>query len=143
MVGDENFASLSPLNHALSEKMYIRFQGQRQSDNSPSKLGIFQLAYELRDLGDFPEYAEKELLKNIDWLKMHLKSPKVLREDGHQRAIAWFHPRAMEPLKRIRAIKVILEEYGYHIEQVKINDPGVIIYEDGFQIIAKPYKKNT
>ena len=121
--------------------MYIRFQGQRQNISASSKLGIFQLAYEMRDEGILPEYAESELLKNIDWLKMHLKSPKILGEEGNYRAISWFHPRAKEPLKRIRAIKVILEEYGCNIEQVKTKDPGIILYEDGFQVIAKPDRK--
>ena len=123
--------------------MYVRFQGLRQNEVSSSKLGIFQMAFELRDYGDIPKYAEKELLKNIEWLKEHLKSPKVLREPENFRAISWFHPRANEPLKRVRAIKAILEEYGYQIEQVTSRDPGEIIYEDGFQVIAKPRKKTT
>ena len=123
--------------------MYIRFQGQKQNSRSSSKLGIFQLAFELRDEGDLPKYVEEELLKNIEWLRMHLKSPKILKDEDHHRAISWFHPRAKEPLKRIRAIKAILEEYGCHIEQVKTKDPGVIIYEDGYQVVAKPARKNT
>ena len=123
--------------------MYIRFQGKRQNSTSASKLGVFQLAFELRDYGDLPKYTEKELIENIEWLKMHLKSPKILEKPEHHRAIAWFHPRANEPIKRIRAIKTTLEEYGYHIDQISTRDPGVIIYEDGFQVIAKPRKKGT
>ena len=123
--------------------MYIRFQGKRQNATSASKLGIFQLAFELRDYGDLPKYTEEILIENIRWLQEHLKSPKILSQSEHHRGIAWFHPRAKEPIKRIRAIKTILEEYGYHIDQISTRDPGIIIYEDGFQVIAKPRKKRT
>lgn len=118
--------------------MYIRFEGQQPNPDSASKLGIFQLAFQLRDEGDIPRYAEEMLIKNLEWLREHLKSPKILKEDGYHRAISWFKPTAKEPIKRIRAIASVLEEYGYHISQVKTKEPGSIIYEDGFQIVAIP-----
>ncbi|MEM7283959.1 MAG: hypothetical protein AAF438_20275 [Pseudomonadota bacterium] len=120
--------------------MYLRFQGLRQNDRSSSRLGIFQLAFEVLDEGLLPKHAECELLENLGWLRKHLKSPDILDADGHHRAISWFNPRAKEPLRRIRAIKAILEEVGYHIQQVETRDPGVVIYEDGWQVVAKPRK---
>ena len=123
--------------------MYLRIEGLRRNDTSSSRLGIFQLAFELRDKGTLPSYAQEELERHLKWLKEHLKSPKVLREEGHHRAIAWFHPRAKKPIAHIRAMKAILEEEGYFIEQVETQDPGVIIYEDGWQTIAKPRKRRA
>ena len=120
--------------------MYVRFQGLSQNDTSASRLGLFQLAFELRDEGDLPAYLHDQLVKHLEWLKEHLKSPKILREEEHHRAISRFHPRAKEPLKRVRAIKAILEEAGYNIEQVETRDPGIVIYEDGWQVVAKPKK---
>ena len=122
--------------------MYVRFQGKQQNTTSSSKLGIFQLAFELRDDGDLLRYQEEILLKNIAWLKDHLKSPAILRESGDYRAISWFHHRAKEPIRGIREIKAILEEHGYHIDQITTRDPGEIIYEDEFQEVAKPRKKS-
>jgi len=118
--------------------MYLRFQGQKPNTGTASKLGIIQLAFELRDRPDLPAYADRELRRNLAWLKMHLKSPSVLRDDEHYRAIAWFKPEAHEPLKRIWALKAVLEEFGYAIDMIKSSDPGRIIYEDGWQVIAKP-----
>ena len=89
------------------------------------------------------KYAEEILIENLTWLKTHLKSPKILKENKSHRAISWFNPRAQEPLKRIRSIKAILEEFGYYIDQVSTRDPGIIIYEDGFQVVAKPARKST
>ena len=122
--------------------MYLRFHGLRKNERSESRLGIFQLAFEVRDEGILPQHAEEELIANLEWLKTHLKSPAILDDEGHHRAISWFHPRADEPLRRIRAIKVILEEAGYFVEQVESRDPGIIIYEDGWQVVAKPRKKS-
>jgi len=118
--------------------MFLRFQGQRPNLGTSSKLGIFQLAFELRDKHDVPKYAYDELFQNLAWLKMHLKSPRILKDDEHRRAIAWFKPEAHEPLKRIWALKAVLEEFGYQIDMIKSAEPGQIIYEDGWQIIAKP-----
>jgi len=120
--------------------MYIRFQGRKKNQKSNSYLGIFQMAFELRDGDDLEQHFESELIKNIEWLKQHLKSPKELKENEHFRAISWFHPRAKEPIKRIRKIKAILEEHNYIIDTLKTDDPGIVIYEDGWQIIAKPRK---
>ncbi len=121
--------------------MYIRFQGKRQNKTSASKLGIFQLAYELRDQIDLPTYTHDELQKHLSWFDKHLRSPEILEEDEHHRAIAWFHPQAKEALDHIWAIKAILEEAGYHIDLVKSDDPGNEIYADGWQMIAKPRRK--
>lgn len=121
--------------------MYLRFQGRIKNKRANSYLGIFQIAFELRDSLRIEKHFETELVSNIEWLKKHLKSPKELNEEEHFRAISWFHPRAVEPIQRIRKIKAIREEYGYIIDTLKTKDPGVVIYEDGWQIVAKPRKK--
>ncbi len=119
-------------------EMYLRFQGQKPNLGTSSKLGIFQLAFELRDQRDLPAYVYDELQLNLKWLRMHLTSPDVLKHEHNRRAIAWFKPEAVEPLKRIWAIKAVLEEFGYHIDMIKSDDVGNIIYEDGWQVVAKP-----
>jgi len=120
--------------------MYIRFQGKRNNYSSASKLGMFQLAYELRDQSDLPSYAFAELQKNLRWLQQHLVSPDILDESEHHRAISWFKANAKDPINRMRSIKIILEENGYHIDQIFTKDPGIVIYEDKWQIVAKPRK---
>ena len=124
-------------------EVYIRFQGQKQNETSASKLGIFQLAFELRDEGDLPRYVLTELIENIEWLRANLHSPEILDKDEHHRAISWFLPTAHEPISRVRSMAAILNEYGYHIEQVQARDPGIVIYEDEFQVVAKPRRKST
>lgn len=38
------------------------------------------------------------------------------------------------------ALKVILDLHGYHVNVLKTADPGKIIYEDGWQVVAIPAK---
>ena len=61
--------------------MYIRFQGRKKNTRADSYLGIFQMAFELRDSNTLEEHYEKELFENIEWLKKNLKNPKELQND--------------------------------------------------------------
>lgn len=123
--------------------MYIRFQGKRPNPGTNSKLGIFQLAFELRDDPQTPEHAYQTLKENLEWLKMHLKSPTVLDEQSNFRAISWFKDSAEIPLKHIWEIRHTLEDHGYHIDLIKTDDPGNIIYADGWQVVAKPWRSKS
>lgn len=120
--------------------MYIRFESFRKIETSRSRLGIFQAALELKDSGELRLYDEEVLEENLQWLNTHLKSPKCLSEDHNFRAVCWFHFRAKKPIEKVRAIVEVLKEYGVHIQTVKTKDPGIIIYEDGWQVAAKPHK---
>ena len=121
--------------------MYLRFQGRLPNLGTASKLGIFQLAFELRDGEETLDYTFKELQQHLNWLKANLKSPEILDEDGHHRAISWFKPATEEHIDRMWAIKAILEEFGYFIDVLKSDDPGNVIYEDGWQLVAKPHRR--
>jgi hypothetical protein len=121
--------------------MLVRFQGKLPNLGTASKLGIFQLAYELRDKVDTPDYVYNELQRNLMWLKVNLKSPGILDKDENYRAISWFKDGARKPLQHVWAIKAFLEEFGYPIDVVKTLNPGRVIYEDGWQVVAKPYRR--
>lgn len=122
--------------------MFLRFTTFAKNDASHSLTGIFQAAFELRDSGSLADYEERELNESLDWLKMHLQSPGCLREMENHRAISWFHPRAKKPLKYIWRIVNICEEHGINIQLHKTDDPGIVIYEDGWQVVAKPRRNN-
>ena len=120
---------------------YVRFQGLKPCLGTPSKIGIFQLAYELKYSSVTSEYDDRQIRRDLNWLEMHLDAPSVLDKEQHFRAICWFKDAAREPLKRIWSMKRILEEYGYWIDVVKSERPGNIIYEDGWQVVAKPRRR--
>ena len=119
---------------------YVRFQGLESNLGTASKLGIFQLAYQLKHSPDTSSHDDKELRQNLGWLEMHLTAPKILDHSEHYRAICWFKDSAIEPLNRIWAIKNLLEQYGFWVDRIKTANPGLIIYQDGWQVAAKPFR---
>jgi hypothetical protein len=101
---------------------------------------VFQAAYSLRDEGSLEDYEQEWLDTELKWLKMHLESPDCLREQGNHRAICWFKPEATRPIEKVRSIVALLEEKGVKVQMLKTDSPGVVIYEDGWQVVAKPWR---
>ena len=123
--------------------MYVRFETLKQNHCSASRLGIFQEAGRLRDSEELTESDHDYLSEHLSWFNEHLTIPACLKEPGYHRAICWFHPRAQKPIFRIREVCALLEEYGIFIEQVESRFPGKIVYEDGWQIVAIPFRKKS
>lgn len=115
---------------------YVRFQSLQPCLGTPSRLGIFQIAFEVRDASDTRAHDAREIRRHMAWFNTHLHSPELDERD--YRAIFWFKDTAHEPMARLWALRPYLEAYGHWIEQVKTWEPGQIIYEDGWQIAAKP-----
>ncbi len=37
-------------------------------------------------------------------------------------------------------LKLVLEAHGYHFNVLHTRDPGIVVYEDDWQVVAKPRK---
>jgi hypothetical protein len=133
----------SATHHQEGVVKFIRFQGVAPILGAASKLGIFQLAYQLKHSPETSHNDDRELRHNLDWLETHLCAPKILDKSEHYRAICWFKDSAHEPLKRIWALKYLLKEYGILVDRIKSENPGLIIYQDGWQVAAKPLRSQN
>ncbi len=122
--------------------MYLRFVSSQQDAASHSLVGVFTHAYDIRDTAELEQHEVETLERALDWFRMHLKIPPVLKEPGNERAICWFKPAAKRPLEYAWQLVHLLRERGIEIELTKTRDPGTILYEDGWQIVAKPHKKD-
>ena len=133
-----------------SGQTYVRFIILRTHHDSGSREGIFHVAYELRDAATTTSYDNDRLSELISWFKCNLSipdrfsryNPKKDREKP-RRGISWFKDSATEHIAKTRELTAILEDYGYAIEQARTNRPGVIVYEDDFQIVAEPFSSKT
>ena len=121
---------------------YLRFQGQGIIGGTRSNFGVFMLAGKLRDDPATSAYDAEHLKEQLNWFNQHLSVPPVFRDSKNYRAICWFKDSAHKPLSRIWAIKTLLAEYGLWIEHITTNTPGYVIYEDDWQIAAKPFRDN-
>ena len=122
--------------------MFVRFVTALQDPESRSFTGLFVHVYEALESSRLMPHEEELLRERLDWFKMHLKVPACLSENGNERAICWFKPEAHRPLDYAWDMIAVLREHGLHIEMIKTKDPGTILYEDGWQVVAKPHRNN-
>jgi hypothetical protein len=134
---DERFILEKERVEAGPEKC-VRFITHLIDSDSRVREGIFVAAYKLRDEGDIPTYAREELRSHLQWFNDHLPLPEPLRDRKNERAISWFKTQSQECISRVWSVVQILEENGIAITKITTEDPGHVIYEDDFQIVARP-----
>ena len=98
-------------------------------------------AYRLRDEGDLTKYQSHELRSLLHWFDENLHAPDVLEHDYNKSAISWFKSRAKPCVSRIWTLVHILEEHGVLIDKITTEEPGWVIYEDRWQVVAHPTER--
>lgn len=92
-----------------------------------------------------PDWALQEIGATYGWFKANLAIPTPYRGGGSsslgQRGLSWFKPAAREHIAKMHALSSALAACGVHIEMMTTRNPGVIIYEDRFQVVGVPSGK--
>ena len=123
--------------------MYIRYTVGRPDERSGSAEGLFTVAYRELTSGVMADYEREWLEELLAWFKKKLKIPgAILRDDANRRAICWFRESSTEVLSKAAELVAFLGERGYFLETHRTNQPGIIVYEDGHQVAAKPFRQN-
>lgn len=120
--------------------MLTRFATLAPDADSGHASGALVAAHTLRDEGDNSVEEHAELRRILGWFTEHLPVPKVLVEVEHRRAISWFKPSATQAIRKMWEVKRLLEGHGYHVNVLHTRHPGIVVYEDEWQIVAKPPK---
>jgi hypothetical protein len=110
--------------------MYLRLVYAKPQKESRRRIGIVWTSRSSSDAD--------ELDAIYTWLKIHLPVPP---EDvfSRGRALCWFKLEARECIERVRDLAMWLEKRrGERIWQIYSRNPGLITYEDEFQIVAVP-----
>jgi len=128
--------------------MFVRFVLLRLHPDTGVKDGVFDTAYELCDGGTLPAHAERELRELLHWFDDNLDQPMRFNRTTSKgyyhratRGISWFKPTASEQIKGMHRLVAILEEYGHHVTMIKVRNPGYIVYEDDYQVVAEPFSE--
>ena len=81
-----------------------------------------------------------EILAELSWFKQYLPSPdeEAFEYASHNVGICWFKAEAVHMIRRARNMAILLGAGDIFITEVKTKNPGMILYSDDFQIIAKP-----
>lgn len=120
--------------------MLIRFTVLEKDADSGRTSGVLVAAHTLRDDGDLTVEEHRELRLALLWFNDNLSVPTVLKDPQHRRAISWFKPAAFEAIRRMWQLKGLLDVHGYHVDVLRTTDPGNVVHEDEWQVIAKPRK---
>lgn len=118
----------------------VRFTTLARDPDSGHTSGILVAAHTLRDEGDISVEEHAELRQALAWFTEHLPIPKVLVDIEHRRAISWFKPTASQAIGKMWGLKLVLEAHGHLVTVLHTQDPGIVVYEDDWQVVAKPRK---
>lgn len=118
--------------------MFVRFTILANDPDSGRLAGVLTTAHKLRDETDLTVEQHRELRAQLIWFNTQMKVPPCLKEPKNRRALSWFKEEAIEPIRRMWALKSILDQHDVHVEVLKTDNPGRVIYEDGWQVVAMP-----
>ena len=121
----------------MAEKKYIRFVVGTNREEMRAQTGVIVELRLLRDSGDLPDYESKRVEEIFDWLNENLPCPPFQEKNWSRDAISWFKDSAQDMIRVFREIIVMLEEYGRPVRTITTRKPGMILYEDDYQVVAQ------
>ena len=74
-----------------------------------------------------------------EFVRYQAAEPTVYDRGIYPYAQAWFKASTGHPLRRIPGYLDLLSRYGVSWEESRTTDPGVVLYEDGVQVVVTPY----
>ncbi|MCB1275680.1 hypothetical protein [Prosthecobacter sp.] len=119
---------------------FIRFVVGTNQERARQQTGVVAELRLLKESGDLPDYEHEHVAELFAWLNDHLPCPPFSSAEWPEDAVSWFKPSAVEFIARFREIITILEEHGRFVRTLTTTDPGVIRYEDEFQVVTSSWK---
>lgn len=117
--------------------MYIRFVVGTNRDRPTTQAGVVTELRMLRDSGRLPDYEVEHVEEIFELINEVLPCPPFLGSDWSPDAISWFKDSAQDMIRTFRQVVAILEEYGRPVRTIVTGNPGTILYEDAFQVVAE------
>jgi hypothetical protein len=118
--------------HATTQ--YIRFRSAYPAPKG-YKVGVFGLVNVLGRHGMLTRDEERFRRENNAWYDAAYPCPTSHYKE-HPEAVAWFKDTAAELLERIPGYLAILDAHRVAWEQARTSAPGMIVYEDAWQVLA-------
>ncbi|WP_410661277.1 hypothetical protein [Amycolatopsis sp. lyj-112] len=121
---------------------FVRFQSPTRNERG-TFTGVFGLVNGLARAGHLTVEQESFRRANNDWYDANFinpahSDPSVYDIAVNPGASAWFKATARIFIERVDGYLAILEAHALSCETVRSADPGPIIYEDEFQVVALP-----
>ena len=125
--------------------MYLRFcTYERCRSTHGASWGMFYAASEYISDPATPDWLADEISKECKWFNQNLPFPKRLAVKSRKRwrklGVCWFRSEALVHIKRAWGLKSLIEEAGGNIIVLRRENPGELLYEDSYQVVAKDHK---
>lgn len=126
--------------------MFLRFVSLQTLPGMAARQGFFVPAYELREDPTLDPYSRAQLEDILAWFRANLPIPerfsrKDLDPDTEDTpGLSWFKDEARAHLAASYELISLLELHGHMIETLRSPRPGLIVYEDEYQIVAEPFR---
>ena len=124
---------------------FYRFVATTRQQPHGESHGPFLLAQELTEDSEQPVYYRRPLREHLEWFNANLPAPDIFhRRLGRASTwigVCWFKDGAGEHISRMREMCFVLVEIGYPIDCCWAVEPGRLIYEDDYQIVALDHKR--
>ena len=128
---------------ALEKREYIRFVVDHKDEDSHVEQGVFQAVARALEWNTITGHDAAQLNELEAWFGKNLGKPTSLGRDKLRRGICWFKTDATEHISRIWEMVQILERKGIYVKKIRTDNPGYVIYEDEWQLVAEPFRKGT
>jgi len=63
----------------------------------------------------------------------------IIKTHAKNVALSWFKDSAIEHIRKMHGLAQILRAHDVHVEVIKTDRPGYVVYEDAYQITAEPF----
>jgi hypothetical protein len=117
--------------------MFVRFVVGTNQDRPRVQAGVVTELRMLRDSGELPGYYHEQVEELFEWMNAELPCPPFEASQWSPDAICWFKDSAQHFISRLRDMIAILELHGRPVRMITTTRPGVILYEDDYQIVAE------
>jgi hypothetical protein len=120
--------------------VYVRFRSRYPSQkHNGLKIGVFGLINILGRNGMLTPGEERFRRENNDWYDATYPNPDVYASGVDPLAECWFKVTAGELVDRVNGYLAILDAHSIAWEEARTADPGQIVYEDAYQVVAVPH----
>jgi len=125
--------------------MYLRFVSPLRNRRRDLHMGLFQAAFRCRDKDGIRLKLKNQLINELEWFKLNLPEPDQWCFNYwdvrgiHRDPVSWFKPTATQMIARAQNLRRLVEQAGVPIREIKSDQPGEIVFEDDFQIVAHAY----
>lgn len=127
----------------IKKREYVRFVVDLKDEDSNVEQGIFQAAAQGLESQKITGSDADELIKLRAWFGENLKEPTSFGRDKPRLGICWFRTGSTEHISRIWEMVHILERNGIYVKKIRTDNPGYVIYEDRWQLVAEPFRRGT